>query len=167
MTSPFVAFVRLMPTASRRVRRLLVAAAFLGFPLQSVGYAALMAPGRVPLSVWAPLSVILFGATLVGVVGIYGYARGRADMKAELDERQRQIRDQAWILAYGLITTVVTIAIAILTLAASFNGPVTIGMNELTPIVVALGLYLPILPSATLAWSEPDAPNDDEMRTVR
>ena len=94
MESPFVTFVRFMPRASRRLRRSLVAAAFLGFPLVNVGYLTLVAPGRLASAAWAPVSIALFAATLIGVVAIYGYARGRADMKADLDERQRQVLRQ-------------------------------------------------------------------------
>jgi hypothetical protein len=149
-----------MPSASRRSRRVLVAAAFLGYPLLNAGYFSLVAPGRLSSVAWGPIAILLFGATLVGVVGIYGYARGRADMKADLDERQRQVRDRAWIHAYEIVIVVVSVAVAALAIAASFNGPVTIGMTELTPVIIAIGLYLPLLPSATLTWSEPDPPAD-------
>ena len=168
MTSPFLTFVRSMPSASRRVRRMLVAAAFLGYPLLNLGYFALVAPGRLSSVTWAPVAILLFSATLIGVIGIYGYARGRADMKADLDERQRQVRDQAWIHAYGILITAVAIIVGALALVASFSGPVTIGMNELTPVIVGIGLYLPLLPSATLTWSEPDLPLDiDESGSAR
>jgi hypothetical protein len=162
MESPFVTFVRFMPRASRRLRRSLVAAAFLGFPLVNVGYVTLVAPGRLASAAWAPVSIALFAATLIGVVAIYGYARGRADMKADLDERQRQVRDQAWIHAYELLVLVVAAGVGALALVTSFGSPVTVGMNELSPVIVGIGLYLPLLPSATLTWSEPDLPADPE-----
>ena len=158
MTSPFLSFVRAMPSASRRTRRVLVAVAFLGYPLLNVGYFGLVAPGRLSSVTWAPIAILLLGATLVGVVGIYGYVRGRADMKADLDERQ--VRDQAWIHAYEIVIVVVSVAVAALAIAASFSGPVTIGMTELTPVIISIALYLPLLPSATLTWSEADPPAD-------
>lgn len=160
MTSPFVSFVRFMPRATRRIRRALVLAAFLGYPLLNAGYAGLVAPGRLASAAWAPIAIVLFSLTLVGVVGIYGYARGRADMKDDLDERQRQVRDRAWIHAYELLILVVTLVVGGLAVVTSFGGPVTIGMTELTPFVIGLGLYLPLLPSAALTWSEPDVPPD-------
>ena len=168
MTSPLVTFVRFMPRASRRVRRLLVLAAFLGYPLVNLGYAVLVLPNRLSSVAWAPIAVVLFSATLLGVVAIYGYARGRADMKADLDERQRHVRDQARIHAYEILVVVVVGVIGLLALGASFNGPVTVGMGELTPFIVGIGLYLPLLPSATLTWSEPDLPSDaDEAGSAR
>lgn len=160
MPSPLVTFVRFMPRASRRVRRAFVAAAFLGYPLLNLGYATLVAPGRIPSAPWAPIAIGLFSATLIGVVGIYGYARGRADMKSDLDERQRQVRDQTWIHAYELLVLVVSLVVGALAIATSLGGPLTVGMDELLPFIVAIGLYLPLLPSATLTWSEPDPPAD-------
>ncbi|HEX2755336.1 MAG TPA: hypothetical protein VHM48_07730 [Candidatus Limnocylindrales bacterium] len=169
MTSPFVTFVRFMPRASQRTRRLLVAGAFLGFPLLNLGYATLVAPGRLSSTVWAPIAIALFSATLIGVVAIYGYARGRADMKAGLDERQRQVRDQAWIHAYELLILAVTVVVGAMALVTSFGGPLTIGMSELLPLAIGIGLYLPLLPSAMLTWSEPDVPAelDDEPAAQR
>ncbi len=35
-------------------------------------------------------------------------------------------------------------------------------MSAVTPWFVAIGLYVPFLPFAALAWIEPDAPADDE-----
>jgi hypothetical protein len=167
MTSPFVTFLRFMPRATRRVRRVLVAAAFLGFPLLNLGYAALVAPGRIGTAVWAPIAIALFSITLIGVIGIYGYARGRADMTTKLDERQQRVRDQAWIHAYGILIVAVTAVIGVVAVVASFVGPITIGMTELTPFIVGIGLYLPLLPSATLTWSEPDAPADVDADSGR
>ena len=163
MESPFVTFVRAMPRAPRRNRRIAVIAAFLGFPALNLGYATLVAPGRLSSAVWAPIAIALFAATLVGVVAIYGYARGRADMKDDLDERQRQVRDQAWIHAYELLIVIITIVVAGLALVTTFSGPVTVGMTELSPFIVGIGLYLPLLPSAALTWTEPDLPAEAEV----
>ncbi|HEY3162862.1 MAG TPA: hypothetical protein VGJ71_00805 [Candidatus Limnocylindrales bacterium] len=162
MTSPFLAFVRAMPRASRRTRRWLVAAAFLGYPLLNVGYLTLVTTGRANSVVWAPIAIALFTATLIGVIAIYGYARGRADMTDDLDERQRQVRDQAWIHAYGILITAVTAVVGVLAVVASFVGPITFSMTELTPFIVGIGLYLPLLPSAALAWSGPDELSDED-----
>jgi hypothetical protein len=162
MVHPLTALWRAMPEASRRTRRLWVVAAFAGYPLLNLGYATLVVTGRLSSSLWAPVAILLFASTLAGVVAIYGYARDRASMTAPLDEREQHVRDQAWIAAYGILTAVVVLTVLVLALVTSTSGPVTIGMDVLTPVGIALGLYLPVLPAAALAWSEPDAPLDDE-----
>ncbi len=161
MPHPFARLWRAMPDATRRTRRFWVILAFVGYPLMNVGYATLVASGRISTTVWAPIAILLFSATLAGVVAIYGYARDRASMDADLDERQQRVRDQAWIAAYGVLTTVVVVVTLWLVVLVSFNGPVSIGMDVLTPVGIALGLYLPILPAATLAWSEPETLRDE------
>ena len=35
-------------------------------------------------------------------------------------------------------------------------------MDALAPWLIAIGLYVPMLPFAAMAWIEPDAPVDDE-----
>ena len=161
MTNPVLRVWRALPGAPRRTRRIWVVDTFLGYPLLNVGYLVLVQPGRLPQPIWAPIAIVLFGATLIGVFAIYGYARDRASMDADLDERERLIRDQAWIRAYGFLSTVVVLAVGLLVVVAATAGPVTLGMDVLGPIAVGLGLYLPILPSAMLAWSEPDLVPDD------
>jgi hypothetical protein len=161
MSNPILGLWRAMPGASRRTRRIWVVLAFLGFPLLNVGYLGLVRTGWLSQTIWAPIAIALFAATLAGVVAIHGYARDRASMTADLDEREQRIRDEAWIRAYGFLSVVVVGAVAILALLASSSGPVTIGMDVIGPVALALGLYLPILPSATLAWAEPDLVRDD------
>jgi hypothetical protein len=161
MSNPIQRLWRAMPGASRRTRRIWVVLAFLGFPLVNIGYAALVEPGWLSRTIWAPIVIALFGATLAGVIAIHGYARDRASMDADLDEREQGIRDQAWIHAYGFLSVVVVAVVAILAVVTSFIGPVTIGMDVIGPVAVSLALYLPILPSAMLAWTEPDVETDD------
>jgi hypothetical protein len=132
----------------------------------NVGYAALVEPGWLSRTIWAPIVIVLFGATLAGVFAIYGYARDRASMGADLDEREQRIRDQAWIHAYGFLSVIVVAVVGILALVTSTIGPITIGMDMIGPVGISLALYLPILPSAMLAWTEPDVATDelDEAR---
>ena len=37
-------------------------------------------------------------------------------------------------------------------------------MATLTPILIAAGVFVPLLPFAALAWIEPDAPRGDDDR---
>jgi hypothetical protein len=148
-------------TLPRRTRRLVVLGAFLGYPLLVAGYALLVATERVPVALWAPVAVALLGLSLIGVAVTYGWARTRTEPSARLDERQRAMLDRAHVIGYGILGTVVSLLAAVLALVASFDGPITVTMEGLTPFLIALGLYLPMLPSAILAWIEPDPAQDD------
>ena len=145
---------------SRSSRRRAVLAAFLGYPLLILGYDLLVEPGRLPSLVWAPIAMILFLLTLVGAIAIYGYGQGRMDRRARLDERERQMVDHALIVSYGVLATAVTLALGALAVAASFDA-VVIRMESLAPWLIAAGVYLPMLPFAAMAWTEPDPPADE------
>ena len=51
----------------------------------------------------------------------------------------------------------------ILALYLRFVGPITLDMAILTPWLIAIGLYVPFVPFAALAWIEPDAPVDETV----
>ena len=160
MVTPATLYRRL-PGLDRRARRLAVVAAFVGYPSQIAGYSLLIAPGRVPGIAWGPLTVLLFSATLVGLVAVYGYGQGRMDRRRRLDERQRAMVDRAMIASYSALMTIIVLLAGMLAVYLSFVGPIQIEMSILTPWFIAIGLYVPFLPFAALAWIEPDAPADE------
>lgn len=161
MASPSTLFRRL-PDLRQRSRRIAVIAAYVGYPLQILGYTLLVQPGRIPNVIWAPASIVLFGASVIGLVVVAGYAQGRFDKRDAFDERQRSMVDGALIVAYGVLTTVIVLFVGGLALYASFVGPITIDMSALSPWLLAVAIYVPFLPLAALAWIEPDAPSDVE-----
>jgi len=161
MATPASWFQRL-PLLDQRRRRLAVIAAFSGYPLVIVGYLAVVATGILPTAIWGPIVVGLFAVTLVGVVVLYGYGRGKTGDDGPLDERERAMLDRALVLGYGAVITFAVVALGAVALYLSFVGPITITMTDLTPIVIGVALYLPLLPFAALAWIEPDAPPEDE-----
>jgi hypothetical protein len=163
MVSPVSLFQRI-PSSRRRTRRLAVIAAFTGLPLQFVGYQTLVAPGRLSLTIWGPITIVLFGLTLIGAIATYAFGQGRMGDRSRLDERQRAMNDRALVISYGVMTTIVTLALGAVWLVASFVGPITFKMDATSlSVAVAVGLYLPLLPFASLAWIEPDAPADDDI----
>ncbi len=162
MATP-AALYRRLPSLSRRDRRLAVIAAFAGYPLLLLGYALLVERGRLPSAVWAPVSIVLLAATLIGVVAVYGYGQGRMDRGEALDERQRAMVDRALVVSYGVVTTLIVLGGGLLAIYLSFVGPLEIEMTVLTPWFIALGLYVPFLPFAALAWIEPEVPGDDDV----
>ena len=97
---------------SRRSRRLIALVAMLGLPAMFI-WSALWQRTAVAPVIWGPVSFLLIGATLVGAFVLYRYVRGRADMPGrDLDERERQLRDRAWILAYQVLGVVVVLLAA-------------------------------------------------------
>jgi hypothetical protein len=160
MATPATLYRRL-PSLSQRARRVAVVGAFAGFPLLLIGYAALVEPGRLSRVIWTPLSIVLLAVTLVGLVAVYGYGQGRMDRKQRLDERQQRMVDQALVMSYGGLMTLIVLLAGILATYLTLVGPLQIDMGLLTPWFIAIGLYVPFLPFAALAWIEPDAPADD------
>lgn len=160
MASPRTISRRLAATP-RRQRRLAVVAAFAGYPLVLLGYSTLVAPGRLPTLIWAPIAIALMGLSVVGCFATYGFTGDRMRGRATMDERERAMNDRAIVLSYGVVTTIIVASVAWLALAAS-GGPVVIEMSALTPLLIAVGVFIPLLPFAVLAWIEPDAVPDDE-----
>ena len=150
----------------RRTRRLVVLQTFLGYPMLVAGYTFLVLTDRVPLALWAPVAIALMALSLIGVAIVYNWARPRTDSAARLDERQRAMLDRSHVIGYGVLGIVIALLSGALALVASFDGPIIVTMEGLTPFLIALGLYLPILPSAILAWIEPD-PAADELEPGR
>jgi len=163
MATPYSLYHRL-PTMRQRSRRIAVIAAAAGFPLVLIGYSLLDAPGRLSAALWAPIALALFATTLVGILAIYGYGQGRMDRGDRPDERQRVMIDRALVVSYSVLTTVIVAISGGLAFYLSFVGSFQLDMGVLTPWFVAIGLYVPFLPFAALAWIEPDAPVDDDER---
>lgn len=117
----------------------------------------------VPSVVWGPVTFLLIGTIFVSAVVLYRYARDRADMPgAGLDERERQLRDRAWILSYQVLSIVVVALVAAFVIPVlGFGQPVTVDATLATAAALCLSVLLPLLPTAALAWIEPDIGEND------
>lgn len=147
---------------SRPTRRILSLATFLGLPAMYVWSSAWMGTS-VPNIVWGPVTFILIGITLVGAFVLYRFARDRAGMPGRLlDDRERQLRDRAWIVSYQVLAAVVVAAVAIAAvLVLGFERTLTLDATLVGAVALSIGVLLPLLPTAALAWIEPDLPADD------
>jgi hypothetical protein len=81
----------------------------------------------------------------------------------QLDERQRSIRDRAYRSAYTILTSLTMLALIYLSYAASFEG---LGLwlpprQSVFAIVTGFILLSTSLPTAVIAWNEPDPEGDD------
>ena len=146
---------------SRNARRVIGAATLLGLPTMFL-WSTFWMGTTLPTVVWGPVSFLLIGVTIVGSFVLYRYARGRADMPGrQLDERERQLRDRAWILSYQLLSLVVIGAVVVAGLIVFvFGRSLTLDASLVNALVLCVAVLLPILPTAALAWIEPDAPED-------
>jgi hypothetical protein len=142
---------------SRRNRRIIAVATLLGLPCAHA-WSSFWLTTSMPNILWGPVTFVLFGATIWGAVLLYGFVRNRADMPgAGLDERQRLMRDQAWILGYRVLSAVILLAtIAVGITVLGFGHAVTLDATTTTAIVLSVTVLIPVLPAATLAWIEPD-----------
>jgi hypothetical protein len=148
----------------RRFRRFVVLGTFVAWPLLNVGYALLSRAGTVPVvsELWAPIAILLLFGFAIGVFVIYAATRNRAEPEAtELDERQRDLAVRARALSYTVLLVFIVALAGAWAVYVTTVGPVTLGAEWLLTVAIVVGVYLPVLPSAVLAWIEPDAPPED------
>ena len=138
-------------------RRVIAVATLLGMPAM-FAWSTFWQGTTAPTILWGPVSFLLLGMTIVGALVLYLYVRNRADMPGSgLDERERQLRDRAWILSYQVLSAVVTGAIIVAGLAVFvFGGTLVIDAAAVNVLVLCVAVLLPVLPAAALAWIEPD-----------
>jgi vacuolar-type H+-ATPase subunit I/STV1 len=145
----------------RSRRRALVLATYLGFAaFMAVMYGGYTAQPRWP-ALLAIIAAILFVATAGSfgrLVTAPGYAADSVDQR--LDERQRLVRDRAYRMAYY--------AVALLFGVLSLGIMYAAGLDDTWSSVRVAALFLPwltflvgSLPTAVVAWTEPDLPEDN------
>jgi hypothetical protein len=146
---------------SQRSRRFIAVATLLGLP-GMFAWSQFWLGTSAPSVLWGPISFVLIGITIVGSFILYRYVRHRADMPgAGLDERERQLRDRAWILSYKVLSLVVIVAIVVAGLMVFLlDQTIVIDATLVNALVLCVAVLLPVLPAAALAWIEPDMPVD-------
>ena len=116
-----------------------------------------------PVVVWGPVSFLLIGVTLVSAFVLYSFVHHRAELaRPDLDERQRQLRDHAYVVSYGVLATaVVALVGAVAASVLVLDHPFVMDGALVTAIAICIGTLIPLLPVAALAWVEPDPLGDD------
>ena len=145
----------------RRRRRALVVAIYVSFAAFMVAmYAGYTAAPRWPT--WlAVLAIVLFAATAAGFIRLVtapGYAADTVDRR--LDERQRQIRDRAYRSAYYALTVLFG-ALTLGVMYAAAIEEIWAGARDAALLLPWLTFLPGSLPTAVVAWGEPDPPTDD------
>lgn len=137
----------------RRTRRALVLTMYLGYLAMTLAWAFLDAPLRWLLVIPLGLAALISLATLM-MPRLLGTSDGADD---DLDERQLQTRNKAYLAAYRVLGVSVMLA-ALYYMMARGSGlwlPTT-DLETQALFWGAWGFSL-TLPSAMLAWNEPDA----------
>lgn len=154
-----IAVARRMP---RRVRRVVAVATLLGLP-GSYAWSAIWSGTTVAKAVWGPVVFLLILVSVVGAIVLYTYAGYRATRSDRgLDERERQLRDQAWILSYAVLSIAVVVGVLFASVVVmGFDRNITLDGRVMSGIATCFGVLVPVLPAASLAWLEPDPPAED------
>jgi hypothetical protein len=156
--SRFSWVARPMPRSRRRA---LVVATYTGFAaFMVVMYRGYTAEPRWPAPL-AIIAVILFVATAAAFIRLVtapGYAADTVDRR--LDERQRLVRDRAYRVAYYMLTLLFGgLSLGILYAAASDDAWSSV---RVAALFLPWLTFLPgSLPTAVVAWTEPDLPEDN------
>src|ERR1700674_1650576 len=136
----------------RRVRRVIVVITLIGLP-GMYAWSAFWLSTSAPKLLWGPVSFLLIGATLAGALVLYMFVRDRAGDSSKLDERQRQLRDQAMVLCYQVLSAVVIVAVLWLGITVLGLGRVVaLDATIVGGMAVVVGVLVPLLPVAALAW---------------
>lgn len=148
-------------TLSRRKRRLLVAVTYGSYialciaPGFARGQAGLMAAAGYMVTAMSGLLLFSGWLALVRLVREYGFP-GDTRTFTSHDERQTAVRHHAFVLSYRILTGILSLAAVYWTVAAAtalwLPGP-----EFRSPLLFGLVFLTATMPSATIAWIEPDA----------
>jgi hypothetical protein len=142
----------------RRIRRPLAVVAVVGYPAAVFCWTIAqtwlgLAP---PVGGIAGLALIL--GSLFAMWRIYAFRSHLAQAPdAQLDERQVQIRDRAYLDSYRIFVGVTLVALVLLGLVPGMvDKPLTLTFDVVNWFVTGAVLISLVLPSAVVAWREPD-----------
>ncbi len=144
----------------RSRRRALVVATYLGFAAFMLAmYRGYTAEPRWPalLAIFAAILFVATAAAFVRLVTAPGYAADTLDRR--LDERQRLVRDRAYRVAYYALTLLFG-ALSLAVLYAAGNDEAWQSMRVPALFLPWLTFLPGSLPTAVVAWTEPDLPED-------
>ncbi len=140
---------RSIPLAQRRIG---VVIQLLSYPL--VYFLAVLAglwpsiAGLLGLAALAGSSVYLYKGT-----GLWQFGNAPDD---QLDERQMQIRNQAYRYAYMGVSALIVVSMLFLLVSEELKWRITIGYDQINLLFWTVWTIVMTLPSSILAWTEPE-----------
>lgn len=146
--------IRELPRSSRR---LLAALAVAGYPV-AVLFLTQAPQLGVPAPVAGGVALIGIGITLFAMWRCYAF-RGKLAQAPDdrLDEREIRIRDRAYLESYRLFVLAVLVAlVAVAIIPDVLDRPITLDYATLNWFIMGAILVSLALPSAVVAWVEPD-----------
>jgi formate hydrogenlyase subunit 3/multisubunit Na+/H+ antiporter MnhD subunit len=142
----------------QRVRRPLAILSIAGYPIAVLVWMVIGPALGLHQAIAAVVGLTLLAATLFAAYRLYRFRSKMAQAPDDqLDERQRQIRDRAYVDSYRwfvLMTLVVLIAAGIL--PDLLDRPIELTYEVVNWFVMGAILISIALPSAVVAWREPD-----------
>ncbi len=143
------------PLVKRSLRRALVVGCYGGYALLVLAWVFTPTPLREILSLWLGLlCVTCMGMLLMpNILGVSG------GMETLLDERQRALRHRTYVRAYSVLAGLVAF-VALYVFIAVDAGTLWLPRSNLALQAVLWGVLILVvtLPTALVAWMEPDAP---------
>ena len=155
MTPADVVFWR--PQSRRRLAVVLLYAGYLVVALAAV----LTSRAVIPHTPGIAITFLVGVGALMGLVGVVHSRTSFFGSGELLDERQRSVRDRAYLVAYhilGLVAAGGAVLLGFSHLAGT--SLLTASRGEVVLLVLFVVLLVLSLPSAMMAWMEPDPPED-------
>lgn len=143
---------------SRRVRRPLAILSIVGYPI----YAALstLVPDQlIARSMSVLLGLVILALTLIAIYRLYKFREGMAQAPdIRLDERQRSVRDSAYVRSYRIFVGLTLIVLTVVALWPDWlhKAPLELTFELARWYVMGIIVISIALPSAVVAWREPD-----------
>lgn len=139
-------------TLSLTRRRTAVAVQLLSYPLLCAAGYQFAWPTRFVL----PLALVIYAGASVYLYRGTGFWQFGNAPDDQLDERQVQVRNRAYRLAYATVCSLVLLLLAYLLLAPALGWAIPPVDTLLINLFYTAVILLPVLPSAILAWTESD-----------
>lgn len=147
--------------APQRKRRLVVAVTYAAF---FTGVAVILVSSFVDQSILSKVGGLIAAFSSFG--GVYlqgGWPGNTKDETTELDERQREEVTTAYAYAYRILIVFISVVVLLLACVNLFewkpNWPT---LSDWGLVLTPMLILLTALPTAILAWTEPDLGDDEQ-----